>query len=196
MGRKGWGRQEKSAIQKAFIECQVHAEHMVSSNRCCEGDKKRNGIHILALRWRRQRHSTVSSILDADILTLLSKHVCMKSRSQQRGACKNIVAASVCVCVCIHTSMCGEGGESEEKGYVNAGVGLGANKESCLGKKVLSCCVPSITFWPNAFAKFSKTPVASSHVPLLAGRICSHHLPDPWDSGSLLFQICFCLGLL
>lgn len=29
--------------------------------------------------------STVSSILDPDILTLLSKHVCMKIRSQQPG---------------------------------------------------------------------------------------------------------------
>lgn len=34
------GRREESAIQQAFIECQVRAEHMVSSNRCCEGDKK------------------------------------------------------------------------------------------------------------------------------------------------------------
>lgn len=85
--------------------------------------------------------------------------------------------------------------EREEKGYVDEGVGLGTNEESCLGKKVLSSCVPSIPFWPNAFGKFSKTPVASSHVPFLAAM---HLLPSSaWPLGfRFFFQICSCFGLL
>lgn len=108
--------------------------------------------------------STVSSILEPDILTWFSKHVCMMSRSQQPGACKNILAASLCVCMCTCISMCRK--EREEKAYVEVEMGLRVNKESCLLQKVLSC-VPSVTFWPKAFAQFSKTPAVSSYIPLL-----------------------------
>lgn len=34
------GDGEESAIRQAFMECQGRAEHMVSSDRCCDGDKK------------------------------------------------------------------------------------------------------------------------------------------------------------
>ena len=59
--------------------------------------------------------STVSSILEPDILTLFSKHVCMMSGSQRPGACKNILAASVCVCMCIRMSMCREERERRKR---------------------------------------------------------------------------------
>lgn len=75
------------------------------------------------------------------------------------------------MCMHVHMiSMCVEGRERGEW-YVDVGVGLGANKESCLGKKVLSCSVLSIML--DAFAKFSKTPVASSHVPFLTAMLPS-----------------------
>lgn len=73
MGRKGWGRREKAAIQQAFIECQVRAEHMVSSNRCCEGDKKEMEYEFLPQNEGDRDISTVSSILDPDIFSLVSQ---------------------------------------------------------------------------------------------------------------------------
>ena len=46
------GDGEERAIRQAFMECQVHAEQMVSGNRCWDRDKKRNGIRVLALKMR------------------------------------------------------------------------------------------------------------------------------------------------
>ena len=101
MGRKGWGRREKSAIQQAFIECQVRAEHMVSSNRCCEGDKKKWNTHSCPQDEGDGIISTVCLALDLDILTLFSKDVWMKSSDQQPRTCKNPIAAEVCKRVCV-----------------------------------------------------------------------------------------------
>ena len=39
-GRQALGDGEESAIWQAFMECQKRAEHMVSSDRCRDGDKK------------------------------------------------------------------------------------------------------------------------------------------------------------
>lgn len=61
--------------------------------------------------------STVSLVLDLDILTLFSKDVWMKSSDQQPGACENRLAAEVYVCVCVHEyiGMTGEGKERKRK---------------------------------------------------------------------------------
>ena len=39
----------------------------------------------------------------------------MKSKDQQLGACKHILAAEVCVCVCAHISMSGRERERKRK---------------------------------------------------------------------------------
>lgn len=131
MGRKGWRRREKSAIQQAFIECQVRAEHMVSSNRCCEGNKKEMEYEFLPQDKRDRDISTVSSILDPDILTLFPKHVSMKSRSQQPGASRNILAASVCVSMRKHVW----GGKERE------GEGICGYRDGMRGKQRILPCV-------------------------------------------------------
>lgn len=104
MGRKGWG-DGKSAIQQAFIECQVRAEHMVSSNRCCEGDKKEMEYTLCPQDEGDRNISTVSLVLDLDILTCFPKMLGMKSSNQQPGACGTLSwqkCVRVCVCVCVH----------------------------------------------------------------------------------------------
>lgn len=167
MGRKGWRRREKSAIQQAFIECQVRAEHMVSSNRCCEGNKKEMEYEFLPQDKRDRDISTVSSILDPDILTLFPKHVSMKSRSQQPGASRNILAASVCVSMRKHVW-----GGKEREGEGKSKVKIESKKSSVSFGKTDSITCFSVPFHPSgiAFSQIKGEPVyslGSTRSPLL-----------------------------